>query len=125
MALTKVQKEFFTEFAKTAITNLLISQVPEEYTEAVLEAAEESLAGANMSVLADAIGAEFMDRVDFKDIKKVDKFLRSVEYQAVSAAAGKVVQAVHDELGKMLALTALAVEEQIGSIPEQADTTTE
>jgi len=125
MALTKVQKEFFTEFAKTAVTNLLLSQVPEEYAEAVLKAAEESFASADMSVLSEAIGVEFMARVDFKDVKKVDKFLRSVEYQAVSTAASEVLQAVHDELGKMLALTAVAVEEQVGSAPEQAGTTTE
>lgn len=109
MKLTKAQYTFFEGFTKNAIKNLLISQTKPEYAEQVLAASDEVLEGANLKTLVEAIGTAFLAQTDFKTIIKVDKFLKSPEYLAVTNASSAVLVGVADELAEVLAATAQGV----------------
>lgn len=113
MKLTKAQYTFFEAFTKNAVKNLLLSQTKPEFADQVLAASEEVLEKADLKVLSEAIGTMFLAHVDFKTIVKVDKFLKSPDYIAVTDASSVVLLGVSDELAEVLAATAQSVSEKV------------
>lgn len=111
--LTKAQKEFFTKFTKTAIQNILLTQVKPEYAAAVRDASTAALAEADISSLRDAVAREFLARTDFKTVVRVDKFLSSEDYAHVNRVASEVLESVEGELGAMLHAVADTISETV------------
>lgn len=100
--LTKGQKEFFQGFAFNAVSTLLVgvhemngSDVPAEVLIAQVQALD-------MTELVQEIGEQFLARVPFKTIQKVDKFLKSDEAVSVVVASTEVSNAINDSLVEVI-----------------------
>lgn len=94
---TKKQREVFVEFTRDSLSNLLImGGLPRE-------AVEEAIGQTEFPVLTAAIEKEFLERVDFKTINKVAKFLKGEEYTAVMKAANEVLQIVGEDIALTVA----------------------
>lgn len=94
--LTKMQKEFFSNFANTAVANLLGPVLDYKGVEISEEGLLAAISTVDLSELTQAIGEEYLKHADFKTIKKVDAFMRSEEFQTVVKASADVQAAIND-----------------------------
>lgn len=101
--LNKAQKEFFGAFASNAVENILGPVLEFKGVEITAEQVHEVVKTLDLSELTNAIGAAFMDRVDFKTIVKVDKFMKSEEFTSVVMASSEVNAMVQGELVQIVA----------------------
>jgi hypothetical protein len=101
--LTKAQKEFFGTFAANAVENILGPVLEFKGVEITAEQVSAVVKTLDLSQLTNAIGSAFIDRVDFKTILKVDKFMKSVEFASVVAASTEVNGLVQSELVQIIA----------------------
>lgn len=116
--LTKAQREFFTQFTANALTNLIVQGAAPEYQMQVLEIARAHFSENVPADLVESAGKLFLEQAGFATIKRVDAFLKSEEYAAVSRASSVVLTALEEEFGKALVDGADAVETAIrGSQP--------
>ena len=113
MKLTKAQKEFFTDFTRNALKNLLISQVHSDYLDTVKPVAEQVVEAADVAVLSQAVGEKFLENIDFNTLKRVDKFLKSEDYQRSVEASAVALAGLHQEIGVMVQDIARGVEEAL------------
>ena len=101
--LTKGQREFFNVFARGAVAGILGPVL--EFKG--VEISEEQLAAVidtiDLTDLTRAIGQQFIARVDFKTIQKVDKFMKSEEFAKVIQASSEVNALVQAELVQAIA----------------------
>lgn len=101
--LNKAQREFFGAFSRNAVSNILGPVLAYKG----VEITDEQLAGVvdtiDMSTLTQAIAEAFMERVDFKTLVKVDRFMRGDEFMSVVAASSEVNAAVQAELVQIIA----------------------
>lgn len=79
MKLTKAQQVFFTQFVEDAIRSTMEDV---KSTEKI----ETFLSEADLTPLVSEYATSLLKQVDFTALKRVDRFLRSEEYQAVMSA---------------------------------------
>jgi len=101
--LTKAQKEFFGTFASNAVENILGPVLEFKGVEITAEQVREVVKTLDLTDLTNAIGRAFIERVDFKTILKVDKFMKSEEFASVVAASTEVNGLVQGELVQVVA----------------------
>lgn len=109
--LTKAQKEFFTEFARNDLSNTLFPILAGQGITFTPELAKELLDMVDLDTYTEIVGQAFLERIDFTTIKRVDKIMKSDEFNNVIVASHQVSDAVHEE--RMRILVALSpVEEE-------------
>lgn len=109
--LTKAQKEFFSEFARNDLSNTLFPVLAGQGITFTPELAKELLDMVDLDAYTEIVGQAFLERVDFATIKRVDKIMKSDEFNNVIVASHQVSDAVHEE--RMRILVALSpVEEE-------------
>lgn len=96
--LTKAQKEFFGAFAFNAVTGLLVAVHDMNGSETPQEELVGQVQDTDLSKLTQLIGQKFLERVDFKTLVKVDKFLKSEEAISVVVASTEVSNSINEEL---------------------------
>lgn len=101
--LTKAQKEFFGTFAANAVENILGPVLEFKGVDITAEQVSEVVKTLDLTQLTNAIGRAFIDRVDFKTIVKVDKFMKSEEFTNVVLASSEVNAMVQGELVQIIA----------------------
>jgi len=101
--LTKAQREFFGSFAHNAVENILIPLLEIKGIELNAEQAKAVMETIDLKDLTQAIGEGFLERVDFKTISKVDRFMKSEDFTKVIAASTDVNAAVQAELVQVIA----------------------
>lgn len=101
--LTKAQREFFGAFAHNAVENVLIPLLELQGVELNEEQAKAVMAQIDLKDLTQAIGEGFLERVDFKTITKVDRFMKSDDFVKVISASTDVNAAVEAELVQIIA----------------------
>jgi hypothetical protein len=101
--LKKAEKEFFGDFAANAVSNILAPILEYKGVDITNEQVTEVIKTLDLSVLTQAIGQAFLERVAFKDIVKVDKFMKSEEFQSVVLASTEVNAMVQGELIQIVA----------------------
>lgn len=101
--LTKAQKAYFAEFAKNDLGNYLFPILAQQGLELTPELAEKLLEMVNLDEYTEIIGQAFLERVEFAAIKRVDKVMKSEEFNAVVVASQQVSDAVHEERVRILA----------------------
>lgn len=122
--LKKAEKQFFGDFAANAVSNILAPILEYRGVDITNEQVTEVIKTLDLSVLTQAIGQSFLERVSFKDIVKVDKFMKSEEFQAVVLASTEVNAMVQGELIQIVAplipadptLVAEPTEEQLADL---------
>lgn len=101
--LNKAQKEFFGKFAANAVENILGPVLEFKGVDITAEQVSEVVKTLDLTELTNAIGRSFMDRVDFKTIVKVDKFMKGEEFINVVLASSEVNALVQSELVQIVA----------------------
>lgn len=101
--LTKAQKEFFGSFASNAVQNILGPVLEFKGIEITAEQLAEVVKTLDLTELTNDIGRAFIDRVDFKTIVKVDKFMKGEEFTNVVLASSEVSAMVQGELVQIIA----------------------
>lgn len=101
--LPKAQREFFDQFARIGVQNLLGPALSYKGVEINDEQLAAAVATLDLKELTEAIAAEFTSRVDFKTIKKVDAFMRGSEFHSVVQASTEVNRAINDLLVSVVA----------------------
>jgi hypothetical protein len=101
--LNKAQKAFFGEFAHNAVADILGPVLEFKGVEITRDQLQEVVATLDLSGLTTAIGQGFLAQVDFKTILKVDKFMKSEEFNSVLTASSLVNAAVQGELVQIVA----------------------
>lgn len=101
--LTKAQREFFGSFASNAVENILAPVLEFKGVDITAEQVAEVVKTLDLTELTNAIGRAFMERVDFKTIVKVDKFMKSEEFTSVVMASSEVNALVQGELVQIVA----------------------
>lgn len=94
--LTKAQREFFVEFARNDIANSLFPILHAQGLQFTPEVGNQVLDGINLDSYVELIAASFLERVDFNTIKKIDKIMKSDEFQSVIVASHQVSDTVND-----------------------------
>jgi hypothetical protein len=100
--LTKAQREFFYEFAKNDLGNALFPILDAQGLTLTPELAEQLLAMVDLDAYTEIIGKAFLESVDFATIKRVDKIMKSEEFNKVIFVSHQVSEAVHDERIRIL-----------------------
>lgn len=103
MKLTKVQREFFDNFARNAVVGTLAPILDYKGIEISQEQLSEAVATVDVTELRDAIAEKFLEKVDFKSLQKVDKFMKTQEFLDVVSASTVVHAAVQVELLNVIA----------------------
>lgn len=96
--LTKAQREFFGAFAFNAVTGLLVAVHEMNDSDAETEDLVGIVQDTDLSELTQLIGEKFLERVDFKTLVKVDKFLKSEDAVNVVVASTEVSNSINDKL---------------------------
>lgn len=102
MKLTKKQNEFFSEFAFNILAGSAVSLTGADATPEQIEALVLKASQVDLSALRDKAAEEFLSRVDFKTLAKVDKLLKSDEVLSVVNASAEVNKALEAELVEAL-----------------------
>lgn len=117
--LTKAQREFFYEFAKNDLGNALFPILAAQGLQLTPEIADELLNLVDLDTYTETVGQAFLERVDFTTIKRVDKIMKSDEFNNVIIASQQVSDVVYDERIRILsALIPVADEEALGLTEE-------
>lgn len=112
--LTKAQREFFYEFAKNDLSNALFPILHAQGLNLTAELADELMDMVDLDAYTEIVGAAFLERVDFPTIKRVDKIMKSDEFNNVIVASHQVSDVVNDERIRILtALIPVADEEAL------------
>ena len=101
--LTKAQREFFGKFASNAVENILGPVLEFKGVEITDAQVAEVVKTLDLTELTNAIGRAFIERVDFKTIVKVDKFMKGEEFTNVVLASSEVNALVQSELVQIVA----------------------
>lgn len=96
--LTKAQKEFFGAFAFNAVTGLLVAVHEMNGSETPQEELVGLVQDTDLSAITQLIGQKFLERVDYKTLVKVDKFLKSEDAISVVVASTEVSNSINNEL---------------------------
>lgn len=119
--LTKAQKEFFTVFAQNAVAGILIPVLEHQGFKPDVDVVQDVVKGLEMKSLVNAIGKSFLDRVDFKSLQKVDKFMKSEEFMKIVAASAEVNALVQDELIAVVSPLIPQEKAEFEGLPEEVE----
>lgn len=100
--LTKAQREFFAEFARNDLSNTLFPVLAGQGLTFTPELAKELLDMVDLDAYTEIVGKAFLERVDFATLKRVDKIMKSDEFNNVITASHQVSDAVHEERMRIL-----------------------
>jgi hypothetical protein len=109
--LTKAQREFFREFARNDLSNTLFPLLAGQGITFTPELAASLLDMVDLEAYTEIVGAAFLERVDFATIKRVDKIMKSDEFNNVIVASHQVSDAVHEERMRILVALSPAEDE--------------
>ncbi len=101
--LNKAQREFFNAFAFNAVSGLLVAVHEMNGSEATQEELIGQVQDTDLTALTNLIAKEFTDRVEFKTLVKVDKFLKTEEALSVITASTEVSHAINTQLIEVIA----------------------
>ena len=96
--LSKPQTEFFSVFVDNMITSVIQAVLASGGLEMDAEGIKSVLNTVDTDDLVKAVGAEYLQRVSFAELKRVDKIMRSAEFQKVVRAGAEVGEAIQAEL---------------------------
>lgn len=108
--LTKAQRAFFADFARNDISNCLFPILHSQGLEFTAEVANEVMDSINFDPYIELIASSFLERVDFATIKKIDKIMKSDEFQNVIVASHQVSDLVND--ARLAILTSLVPDDE-------------
>ncbi|UAV89646.1 hypothetical protein [Pseudomonas phage COT4] len=108
--LTKAQREFFGEFARNDIGNALFPILAAQGLEITPEVGNEVLDAIDLSAYVELVGQAFLERADFATIKRVDKIMKSDEFNKVIVASHQVSDFVHE--ARIAILTSLIPDDE-------------
>lgn len=117
--LTKAQKEFFTEFAKNSVGNALFPILHAQGFEFTPELANKLIDMQDLTEFTELVGQSFLQRADFAVIKRIDKLMKSDEFQQVIVASHQVNDVVNEALIEILARL-IPTDESFGKEEEAA-----
>lgn len=100
--LTKVQREFFSGFANNAVTTLLAGVHDLNGSDVSVDEIIAQVQNTDLTGLVQEIGEQFLSRLPFKTLQKVDKFLKSDEAVSVVVASSEVSDAIQDSLVEVI-----------------------
>jgi phage-related baseplate assembly protein len=92
---------FFERFAKNIITNTVLIQLSEAgntITDDLSQTVQEAVNGQDVSSLTEAVGVALLERVEYKTLVKVEKFLVSEDARQAMTAAQEVGNLVQQEV---------------------------
>ena len=92
--LTKAQREFFERVTRALLMGIIFVALDGDIDEETSKYVES----VDVAGLTEAVGAAYLAEASFADVKRVDKFIRSDEFQAVQRAGGQVGEACKDAL---------------------------
>ncbi|WYV99330.1 hypothetical protein KoPa4_00162 [Pseudomonas phage vB_PpuM-KoPa-4] len=120
--LPKAQREFYGAFARNAVQNILAPILEFRGLDISQEGLDAVLDQVDLKDLTAAIAAGFNERVDFKTIVKVDKFMKGEEFLSVVQASSEVNALVQGALIEVIApLIPLTEEEKAAKEAALAD----
>jgi hypothetical protein len=96
--LTKTQREFFGAFAFNAVAGLLVAVHEMNGSDTETEELVGLVQDTDLKDLTQLIAEKFLERVDFKTLVKVDKFLKSEDAVSVVVASTEVSNSINDTL---------------------------
>ena len=126
--LTPTEKKFFEQHVVETVVGTLaqvLNDQPQEYMQAMLATTRAILTNSvqegNLDEVVTKAGLALLQKVPFKTIQKVDKFMRSEDYQAVMVGAATVVQTdMREEFMDLTAAAAHMAEGLLKEVKEQA-----
>lgn len=77
------------------------------------ELADQLLSMVDLDKYTEIVGSEFLARADFTEIKRVDKIMKSDEFNKVIIASQQVSDAVHEERLRILSVLIPDDEEEV------------
>lgn len=98
-------RPFFERFAKNILTNTVLIQFSEAgtvVTPELGEAVKQVIDSKDCSSLTEAVGVALLERVEYKTLLKVEKFLVSPDARQAMLAAQEVGNLVEQEVYDML-----------------------
>ncbi|WYV99672.1 hypothetical protein Kassivere_00163 [Pseudomonas phage vB_PpuM-Kassivere] len=120
--LPKAQREFYGAFARNAVQNILAPILEFRGLDISQEGLDAVLDKVDLKDLTAAIAVGFNERVDFKTIVKVDKFMKAEEFLSVVQASSEVNALVQGALIEVIApLIPLTEEEKAAKEAALAD----
>ncbi|WYV99849.1 hypothetical protein Roomu2_00169 [Pseudomonas phage vB_PpuM-Roomu-2] len=120
--LPKAQREFYGAFARNAVQNILAPILEFRGLDISQEGLDAVLDKVDLKDLTAAIAVGFNERVDFKTIVKVDKFMKGGEFLSVVQASSEVNALVQGALIEVIApLIPLTEEEKAAKEAALAD----
>ncbi|WYV99501.1 hypothetical protein NoPa_00162 [Pseudomonas phage vB_PpuM-NoPa] len=120
--LPKAQREFYGAFARNAVQNILAPILEFRGLDISQEGLDAVLDQVDLKDLTAAIAVGFNERVDFKTIVKVDKFMKGEEFLSVVQASSEVNALVQGALIEVIApLIPLTEEEKAAKEAALAD----
>ncbi|WYV99160.1 hypothetical protein Amme3_00164 [Pseudomonas phage vB_PpuM-Amme-3] len=120
--LPKAQREFYGAFARNAVQNILAPILEFRGLDISQEGLDAVLDKVDLKDLTAAIAVGFNERVDFKTIVKVDKFMKGEEFLSVVQASSEVNALVQGTLIEVIApLIPLTEEEKAAKEAALAD----
>ncbi|WIC39307.1 hypothetical protein VDTJJZMW_CDS_0188 [Pseudomonas phage LPS-5] len=102
MKFNKAQREFFKNYAVQSVKATLNHVAAQNGLEIDQGALDRALEVVNLEPLAEAAGKAFLERVEFKTLVKVDKYVQTEEFINVSRAGAEVAEAISAELSEVL-----------------------
>lgn len=96
---------FFERFAKNIITNTVLLELSNQgntITDDLSEKIQQAINGQDVSTLTQAVGVAMLERVEYKTLLKVEKFLVSEEARTAMIAAQEVGNLVQAEVFEMI-----------------------
>ncbi len=102
--LTKAQYEFFYDFAKNDLSNTLFPILHSQGLELTPDLAAKLLEMVDLKAYTEIVGTAFLERADFATIKRVDKIMKSEDFNKVLVASHEVSDAVQEERIRILSV---------------------
>jgi len=102
MKFNKAQREFFKTYAVQTVKTALTHVAAQNGLEINQDALDRAMDVVNLEPLAEAAGKAFLERVEFKTLVKVDKYVQSEDFLKVAQAGAEVSQAINAELSEVL-----------------------
>lgn len=92
--LTKAQREFFDKVTKDIVRLMLVLGLePEDFKEV-----EDLIDEVDLSKLTELVGQQYLERISFTELKRVERFTQSEEYKKVQTVGAEVGDAIKETL---------------------------
>tara|TARA_R100000656_G_scaffold102966_1_gene74902 strand:+ start:2724 stop:3062 length:339 start_codon:yes stop_codon:yes gene_type:complete len=92
--LTKAQREFFDGVTKDIVRLMLALGLDADDFKEVEDLIDE----VDLSELTELVGQQYLERISFTELKRVERFTKSDAYQKVQTVGAEVGEAIKDTL---------------------------